>query len=67
LQFYSPASARHWDRAVYKDANGLIAASRAKIPVLITRSMFFWNDDFSDTRCVLDDLSGLGWGHRSKN
>jgi HAD superfamily hydrolase (TIGR01509 family) len=46
--------------AIEDSANGLIAASRAKIPVLITRSMFFRDDDFSEARVVLDDLSGLG-------
>jgi len=45
--------------AIEDSANGLIAASRAGIPVLITRSMFFRDDDFSDARVVLDDLSGL--------
>ncbi|MCK1740626.1 HAD family hydrolase [Bradyrhizobium sp. 139] len=46
--------------AIEDSANGLIAASRADIPVLITRSMFFRDDDFTDARCVLEDLSGLG-------
>jgi HAD superfamily hydrolase (TIGR01509 family) len=46
--------------AIEDSANGLIAASRAKIPVLITRSMFFRDDDFSAARVVLDDLSELG-------
>lgn len=46
--------------AIEDSANGLIAASRANIPVLITRSMFFQDDDFADARFVLDDLSGLG-------
>jgi len=46
--------------AIEDSANGLIAASRADIPVLITRSMFFGDDDFSAARAVLDDLSGLG-------
>ena len=46
--------------AIEDSANGLIAASRANIPVLITRSTFFRDDDFSDARCVLDDLSELG-------
>lgn len=45
--------------AIEDSANGLIAASRANIPVLITRSLFFRDDDFSDARAVLDDLSGL--------
>ncbi|MCK1626248.1 HAD family hydrolase [Bradyrhizobium sp. 160] len=46
--------------AIEDSANGLIAASRAGIPVLITRSMFFGDDDFSAARVVLDDLSRLG-------
>ncbi|MHC4049671.1 HAD family hydrolase [Bradyrhizobium sp. 25ACV] len=46
--------------AIEDSANGLIAASRAGIPVLITRSMFFADDDFSTARAVLDDLSELG-------
>ncbi|WP_027546141.1 HAD family hydrolase [Bradyrhizobium sp. WSM2254] len=46
--------------AIEDSANGLIAASRANIPVLITRSMFFRDDDFRAARAVLDDLSGLG-------
>ncbi|OKO85713.1 phosphatase [Bradyrhizobium sp. AS23.2] len=56
--------------AIEDSANGLIAASRANIPVLVTRSMFFRDDDFSEARFVLDDLSGLGRpgrGCRSKN
>jgi HAD superfamily hydrolase (TIGR01509 family) len=45
--------------AIEDSGNGLIAASRANIPVLITRSMFFRDDDFSEARAVLDDLSEL--------
>lgn len=45
--------------AIEDSANGLISASRAGIPVLITRSMFLADDDFSAARCVLDDLSEL--------
>ena len=45
--------------AIEDSGNGLIAASRAGIPVLITRSMFFAEDDFSAAWCVLDDLSEL--------
>ncbi|TFV41066.1 HAD family hydrolase [Bradyrhizobium frederickii] len=40
-------------------ANGLIAASRAGIPVVITRSMIFRDEDFGAARFVLDDLSEL--------
>ncbi|QOZ13053.1 HAD family hydrolase [Bradyrhizobium sp. CCBAU 51765] len=46
--------------AIEDSANGLVAASRAGIPVLITRSMFFGDDDFAAARVVLDDLSELG-------
>lgn len=46
--------------AIEDSGNGLIAASRANIPVIITRSMFFRDDDFTDARVVLDDLSELG-------
>lgn len=45
--------------AIEDSTNGLISASRAGIPVLITRSMFFADDDFSAARCVLNDLSEL--------
>ena len=45
--------------AIEDSANGMISASRAGIPVLITRSMFFADDDFSAARCVLNDLSEL--------
>ncbi|MGY3356496.1 HAD superfamily hydrolase (TIGR01509 family) [Bradyrhizobium sp. GM0.4] len=51
--------------AIEDSANGLTAASRANIPVLITRSMFFRDDDFSQARVVLDDLSG-GSGEAAK-
>lgn len=46
--------------AIEDSRNGLIAASRAGIPVLITRSMYFRDDDFGAARAVLDDLSELG-------
>ncbi len=45
--------------AIEDSANGLVSASRAGIPVLITRSMFFRDEDFSAAHCVLDDLSEL--------
>ncbi|QQO32922.1 HAD family hydrolase [Bradyrhizobium diazoefficiens] len=45
--------------AIEDSANGLIAASRADLPVLITRSLFFRDDDFSAARVVLDELSEL--------
>ena len=52
--------------AIEDSANGLIAAARANIPVLITRSMFFRDDNFSQARVVLDDLSGLGVRRQNK-
>ncbi|MCK1393028.1 HAD family hydrolase [Bradyrhizobium sp. 1] len=52
--------------AIEDSGNGLIAASRAGIPVLITKSMFFRDDDFSEARAVLDDLSELG-GSKQKS
>jgi HAD superfamily hydrolase (TIGR01509 family) len=45
--------------AIEDSANGLIAASRANIAVVITRSMFFGDDDFAEARFVLDNLSEL--------
>jgi HAD superfamily hydrolase (TIGR01509 family) len=52
--------------AIEDSANGLIAAARANIPVLITRSMFFRDDNFSQARVVLDDLSELGVRRQNK-
>ncbi len=51
--------------AIEDSANGLIAASRANIPVIITRSMFFADDDFAAAQCVLDDLSELIAGQKT--
>ncbi|MDD1537124.1 phosphatase [Bradyrhizobium sp. WBOS4] len=51
--------------AIEDSANGLIAASRANIPVIITRSMFFADDDFAAAQCVLDDLSELVAGQKT--
>ena len=48
--------------AIEDSANGLIAASKAEIPVLITRSMYFRDDDFSEAHFVLEDLSELAAG-----
>jgi HAD superfamily hydrolase (TIGR01509 family) len=45
--------------AIEDSANGLIAAVQAEIPVLITRSLFFRDDDFTGAQLVLDDLSEL--------
>jgi len=52
--------------AIEDSANGLIAASGANIPVLITRSMFFRDDDFSEARVVLNDLSELALQTKSE-
>ncbi|EJN15606.1 haloacid dehalogenase superfamily protein, subfamily IA, variant 3 with third motif having DD or ED [Bradyrhizobium sp. YR681] len=51
--------------AIEDSGNGLISAARANIPVIITRSMFFRDDDFAGAQVVLDDLSELG-GSRQK-
>ncbi len=45
--------------AVEDSANGLIAASQAEIPVLITRSLYFRDDDFTGALLVVDDLTEL--------
>ena len=45
--------------AIEDSANGLISASRAGIPVLITRSLYFEDDDFTGAALVLDDLTEL--------
>jgi HAD superfamily hydrolase (TIGR01509 family) len=45
--------------AIEDSANGLIAALHAEIPVLITRSLYFQDDDFTEALLVLDDLTEL--------
>jgi HAD superfamily hydrolase (TIGR01509 family) len=45
--------------AVEDSANGLIAARAAGVPVVITRSLFFRDDDFGGAQCVVDDLTDL--------
>lgn len=45
--------------AIEDSANGLVAAARAEIPVLITRSLYFRDDDFTGALLVIDDLSEL--------
>ena len=45
--------------AVEDSSNGLVAASLAGIPVLISRSAYFQDDDFSDAFHVTDDLTEL--------
>jgi HAD superfamily hydrolase (TIGR01509 family) len=45
--------------AIEDSANGLKAAVSAGIPVLITRSEYFHDDDFSPALAVVDDLTEL--------
>ncbi len=45
--------------AIEDSANGLMSASRAGIAVLITRSLYFRDDDFAEAICVVDDLTEL--------
>jgi HAD superfamily hydrolase (TIGR01509 family) len=45
--------------AIEDSANGLIAAVQAEVPVLITRSLYFQDDDFTKALLVLDDLTEL--------
>lgn len=45
--------------AIEDSANGLTAARSAGIPVLITRSEFFRDDDFSSALAVVDELTEL--------
>jgi HAD superfamily hydrolase (TIGR01509 family) len=45
--------------AIEDSANGLKAANSAGIPVLITRSEFFRDDDFSSALAVVDELTDL--------
>ncbi len=46
--------------AIEDSANGLKAASSAGIAVLISRSEYFRDDDFSGALAVVDDLTELG-------
>ncbi|MDO9060768.1 MAG: HAD-IA family hydrolase [Bradyrhizobium sp.] len=45
--------------AIEDSGIGLVAASRAGIPVLISRSAYFLDDDFSEALYVTDDLGKL--------
>jgi len=47
--------------AIEDSGNGLAAASRAGIPVVITRSAYFGDDDWTGALLVVDDLSGLDY------
>jgi HAD superfamily hydrolase (TIGR01509 family) len=42
--------------------NGLVAASLAGIPVVITRSVYFRDEDFSEAIVAVDDLTDLSAG-----
>jgi HAD superfamily hydrolase (TIGR01509 family) len=45
--------------AIEDSANGLKSAASAGIPVLITRSEFFRDDDFSSALAIVDELTEL--------
>ena len=45
--------------AIEDSANGLLAARHADIPVLITRSLYFRDDDFAEALLVVEDLTEL--------
>jgi HAD superfamily hydrolase (TIGR01509 family) len=45
--------------AIEDSHNGLVAASLAGIPVLITRSVYFHDEDFGDALLAIDDLTEL--------
>lgn len=45
--------------AIEDSGNGLAAAARAGIPVVITRSIYFSEDDFAEALFVVDDLSDI--------
>jgi len=47
--------------AIEDSGNGLAAASRAGIPVVITRSAYFQDDDWSGALLVVDDLVEIGY------
>ncbi len=51
--------------AIEDSGNGLKAASAAGIPVLITRSEYFRDDDFSSALAVVDDLTEMAWSRGS--
>jgi HAD superfamily hydrolase (TIGR01509 family) len=48
--------------AIEDSHNGLVAASLAGIPVLITRSVYFRDEDFSDALLAVDNLTELAKG-----
>ncbi len=51
---------QHGDCVATEDyGNGLTAASAADIPAVITRSVYFRDDDFSEALIAVDDLTAL--------
>jgi HAD superfamily hydrolase (TIGR01509 family) len=48
--------------AIEDSHNGLVAASLAGIPVLITRSVYFYDEDFSEAILAVNDLIELSKG-----
>jgi HAD superfamily hydrolase (TIGR01509 family) len=48
--------------AIEDSRNGLVAASLAGIPVVITRSVYFRDEDFSEALLTVDDLTELSQG-----
>ncbi|QPF87219.1 HAD family hydrolase [Bradyrhizobium genosp. L] len=47
--------------AIEDSGNGLVAASRAGIPVVVTRSAYFHDDDLTGALLVVDDLSQVDY------
>ncbi|MBR0695023.1 HAD family hydrolase [Bradyrhizobium lablabi] len=47
--------------AIEDSGNGLVAASRAGIPVVITRSAYFRDDDWTGALLVVDDLADIDY------
>jgi HAD superfamily hydrolase (TIGR01509 family) len=45
--------------AIEDSRNGLVAATDAGVPVLVTRSLYFRDDDFSEALRVVDNLTEL--------
>jgi beta-phosphoglucomutase-like phosphatase (HAD superfamily) len=48
--------------AIEDSSNGLVAAALAGIPVVITRSVYFSDEDFSTALIAVDDLTELSEG-----
>ena len=45
--------------AIEDSRNGLLAASRARIPVLITRSAYFYEEEFYGAFSIIESLAEL--------